>query len=240
MVDTLLRDDTRELRVIISESSDPAINLSLEANIFNCVEEQRSLNTLLFYVDSPCLVRGRTRSTSYGWYNEALASRLGISVYTRLTGGGVVYHDEGNLNWSFIIGVKDSFLSPKRVFQEGSKYIVKSLNKLGLEAHYSPPNRIDIDNSKVSGMAAYSTNRTLLVHGTLLIDTDLELLNQLCIPPPDCPKVVNISEHMQIQTSDVINTILNTLVETGFKPQFTDGTEDVCQPIESLRFDKLA
>jgi lipoate-protein ligase A len=219
VVDTLLRDDSKELRVVLSETKDPAVNLSLEAQLFELVEREEISNTLLFYVDSPSLVRGRTKSPAYGWYNEELAQRLGISVYSRITGGGVVYHDTGNLNWCFIIRVKECFLSPKKVFEEGSKYIVKSLNKLGLKACYSPPNRIDLDNSKISGMAAHSSTKTLLVHGTLLINTDLNLLNRLCIPPPSCPKVTNISEYIPIQLEDALNSIIDTLVEAGFKPK---------------------
>jgi len=222
VVDTLLRDDAGELRVIVSESTDPAANLSLEAGLFERVERGESSDSLLFYVNSTCLVRGRTRSPSYGWYNEELAQRLGIRVYSRITGGGVVYHDLGNLNWSFILRVKEGFLSPRKVFEEGSKYIVKSLNTLGLEAHYSPPNRIDIANSKISGMAAYSSVKTLLVHGTLLINTDLKLLNRLCIPPPGCPKVTNIREYAPIQIEDAINCIINTLLKAGFKPRFAE------------------
>lgn len=233
MVDALLRSNVRELQVVVSGSRDPAVNLSLESYLFERVERGESSDTLLFYVDSPCLVRGRTKSPTYGWYNEELAQRLGISVYTRITGGGVVYHDEGNLNWCFIVGVKDCFLAPKKVFQEGSKYIVESLNKLGLEAYYSPPNRIDLDGSKISGMAAYSSGRTLLVHGTLLIDTDLELLNQLCIPPPGCPKVVNIGDYAQIQAADLVKIVFETLVGGGFRLLSMDV--DDADTIRSLR-----
>ncbi|MEM0322179.1 MAG: hypothetical protein QW613_07300 [Thermoprotei archaeon] len=217
MVEALLGGYTKELGVLISQTTDPAQNLSLEATLFQAVEQGIFEDTLVFYVNSSCLVRGRTKSPSYGWYNEELATRLGIRVYTRITGGGVVYHDEGNLNWSFILRPKEVFLSPKKVFHEGSKHIVAALNALDLKAHYSPPNRIDLAGFKVSGMAAYSSIKALLVHGTLLVNTDLNLLNRLCIPPPGCPSVTNLSEHAQVRFGDIVQATVSSLIQAGFK-----------------------
>ncbi|MDG6911456.1 MAG: hypothetical protein JRN18_03835, partial [Nitrososphaerota archaeon] len=74
------------------------------------------------------------------------------------------------------------------------RYLVEGLLRLGVRAEFSPPNRIDVEGRKVSGLAARSTPRAVLVHGTLLLDSDLERLNRLCIPPKGCPPVANLSQ----------------------------------------------
>jgi len=177
-----------------------------------------------FWVNSQCLVRGEARSAKYGWYHEDVAARMKVPVLTRSTGGGVVYHDEGNLNWSFFLRNSGPFLSPTAAFEIGSKFVVKALGSRGVSAQFSPPNRIDISGRKVSGMAARFTVRTILVHGTLLIDSDLEKLNALCVPPLGCPPVTNLTEWTRtISMSDVVDSVAAALEDSGFRVRTVDN-----------------
>ena len=196
---------------------DPVTNLHRESEIFRAVDDGRLPECARFWVNSQCLVRGKARNPRYGWYNEELAKDMGVQVIERESGGGVVYHDEGNLNWSFFLKINGSFLSPTAAFDQASKFVVPALGRLGVKAGFSPPNRIDVSGYKVSGMAARSTVRTLLVHGTLLLNADLDKLNRLCIPPPGCPPVSNLRRWSKnIDEQAVKQKISDILVQSGF------------------------
>lgn len=213
----------RELLAYFDKTRDPHENLAREEEIFNWVEEESLPELVRLWVNSECLVRGKAKSAKYGWYNEVLAQELKIPVVLRGTGGGVVFHDAGNLNWSLFLRTSGAFLSPIAAFDQGSKYVVKALWKLGAQAKFSPPNRIDVTGYKVSGMAAKSTVHTLLVHGTLLLDSDLEKLNRLCIPPPDCPPVANLTTWVKgIEAAKVFGALVDVLKESGFDVNVVD------------------
>ncbi|MCS7118163.1 MAG: hypothetical protein NZ957_05210 [Thaumarchaeota archaeon] len=191
MLPSFLREG--RVTVLISSSIDPELNLQLEDVILSFVENGEFGTVCRFWVNSECLVSGSVRHHSYGWYREDLADRMGVRVFKRSTGGGVVYHDLGNLNWSFYIR-KDvaSFLPPVNVFKEAADVICGVLRQFGIEARFTFPNRIDVNGHKVSGMAGLSKPKSILVHGTLLIASDISKLNLLCIRPPGCPPVTNL------------------------------------------------
>lgn len=183
-----------QVHLLRDMESDPTLNMTREKELFRLVENSERIETVRFWANSDCLVRGKARDARYGWYNEGLAKELGVRVLLRETGGGVVYHDSGNLNWSIFARSEGGFQSPAKLFGEASRYMVEGLLRLGVRAEFSPPNRIDVEGRKVSGLAARSTPRAVLVHGTLLLDSDLERLNRLCIPPKGCPPVANLSQ----------------------------------------------
>jgi lipoate-protein ligase A len=215
-----------ELLVYFDKTRDPVRNLSREEELFRKVESRDLPELVRFWVNSECLVRGRVRNARYGWYDENLAREMGTKVVERSTGGGAVYHDEGNLNWSFFLRNNGSFLSPTAMFSRASSYIVRALGKLGVEARFAPPNRIDVSDHKVSGMAARSTSRALLVHGTLLLNSNLERLNMLCIPPQGCPPVANVSEWANgVDASSVVGAVATVLKDSGYRVQMTDSIE---------------
>jgi len=213
----------RELLVHFDPTHDPASNLMRETELFARVDGGVLSEVARFWVNSECLVRGEARNAKYGWYREDVAAKMRIPVLTRSTGGGVVFHDEGNLNWSFFLRNSGPLLSPTAAFDAGSKYIVKALESQGIHAKFSPPNRIDVSGRKVSGMAARFTVRTILVHGTLLIDSDLEKLNALCVPPAGCPPVSNLTEWAShINAAAMVDSVTEALRDSGFHVRIVD------------------
>lgn len=207
---------SKDLRFIISETTDPKVNLITEEVILNAVNEGLVVNTIMLWVNDRCLVAGRG-SKGYGWYHEDLAMQLGINVYKRITGGGVVYHDRGNLNWSFFIRHENKNIDIIDLFREPAEIIINALKRLGVEAYFMPPNRIEFKGYKISGMASYVKRNAVLVHGTLLVRSNLEELNKLCIPPLNSPPVTNLAywiEGLTIPT--IINSIEEVLRMYGF------------------------
>ena len=210
-----------EIRVTFDSGRDPADNLAREEELFQSMQKGGATDLARFWVDGPCLVRGKARNPKYGWYREATARELGVSVFERTTGGGVVYHDEGNLNWSSFLKNAGRLLSPTQMFEDASRHLIRALGALGVPAAFAPPNRIDVQGRKVSGMAARSTPALRLVHGTLLIDSDLEKLNRLCIPPVGCPPVANIKEWTgPIEAADVVSAFVKSARASGTKVHF--------------------
>jgi lipoate---protein ligase len=214
-----------KILVLFSRSRDPARNLAREDELLRLAEEGEDAELLRFWINSECLVRGKARNPRYGWYDEALARSLGVKVIERTTGGGVVYHDEGNLNWSFFLKNSGRLLSPTQMFEGVSKYVIGALDELGVPARFAPPNRIDVHGRKVSGMAARSTPKVRLVHGTLLVDSDLERLNRLCIPPAGCPPVANVKEWAgRVDVADVAKAFVKALRDAGAKVGLAKGS----------------
>jgi len=212
--------------VYLDATRDPVKNLAREEEIFRRVERRELPELVRLWSNSECLVRGRAKSSSYGWYNENLAKEEGILVVERPTGGGVVYHDEGNLNWSFFFRNSGTFPSPRSMFERTSDFVVKSLGRLGVAASFAPPNRIDVSGRKVSGMAARSSARALLVHGTLLLDSNLERLNALCIPPVGCPPVANVGEWVEgVDATKVLDALVGVLRDSGYNVEATDPVQ---------------
>ena len=99
-----------------------------------------------------------------------------------MSGGGAVYHDMGNINFSFVVDYrKEDFNSIERF----AKAIVKALGKLGINAEFSGRNDITIDGKKFSGNAQYVTKNRILHHGTLLFDSDLSVLSKVLNVKPE-------------------------------------------------------
>jgi lipoate-protein ligase A len=210
--------ENREILIISDRIRDPVKNLFREEKLFHQFEAGKLPEVARFWTNSECLIRGKVRNRRYGWYNEKLAKKIGVRVLERSTGGGVVYQDEGNLNWAFYLRTGGLFLSPTTLFGQASKYVVDALEDLGVEANFSPPNRIDVGGCKVSGMAAKSTKHSALVHGTLLLRSDLDQLNRLCIPPPGCPPVENLSHWAtNIHPSIVVDSVVKALRKSGYR-----------------------
>src|SRR5699024_5251129 len=103
--------------------------------------------------------------------NTEYVDKNGIKVVRRLSGGGAVYHDEGNLNFSFI--TKDDGKS----FHDFAKFtqpVVEALNNIGVPAELIGRNDLLVDGRKISGNAQFSTKGRMFSHGTLMFDSEIE------------------------------------------------------------------
>lgn len=150
------------------EITDPSINLALEEYILQNFGEQDTY--LLFYVNKPSIIIGRNQNTIEE-INTDYVDDNGIKVVRRLSGGGAVYHDEGNLNFSFI--TKDDGDS----FQDFAKFtqpMVEALNNIGVPAALEGRNDLAVKGRKISGNAMFSTKGRMFSHGTLMLDSEIE------------------------------------------------------------------
>ncbi|MFC4411525.1 lipoate--protein ligase [Chungangia koreensis] len=149
--------------------NDPQINLAIEEFILNNMDVENEPH-FMFYVNEPSIIIGRNQNTAEE-INTEYVDANGIKVVRRLSGGGAVYHDLNNLNYSFI--TKDDGES-FRNFKKFTDPIVEALGKMGVQAQLSGRNDIEVEGKKVSGNAQFSTKGRMYSHGTLMFKTDVE------------------------------------------------------------------
>ena len=149
--------------------TDPRSNLALEEYLLRHVRLEEPI--LLFYVNEPSVIIGRNQNPLAEIDPDYVAAN-GIHVVRRLTGGGAVYHDLGNLNFSFITtGAKNL-----HNFQLFTEPVIRVLNQLGVPAELHGKSDIYTGGKKMSGNAQYLTGQRMVSHGTILFDSDLEAL----------------------------------------------------------------
>jgi len=148
--------------------TDPRINLALEEYVLR--NKRREESFLLFYINEPSIIIGRNQNTLEE-INHEYVREHGIHVVRRVSGGGAVYHDLGNLNFSIIT---DYAMERFNNYEYFTKPVVDVLRSLGVPAEVSGRNDILVDERKISGNAQFTTGGRMLSHGTVLFDSNLE------------------------------------------------------------------
>ena len=149
--------------------TDPRINLAIEEYALNTMDVEKD-SFLLFYINQPSIIIGRNQNTIEE-INTDFVEQNGIIPVRRLSGGGAVYHDLGNLNFSFLTKDDgDSF----RNFKKFTQPVVDALQKMGVDAELSGRNDILAGGKKISGNAQFSTRGRMFSHGTLMFDTEID------------------------------------------------------------------
>ncbi len=149
--------------------TDPRINLAIEEYVLKNMDIEKD-DFLLFYINQPSIIIGKNQNTIEE-INTDYVEENGVIVVRRLSGGGAVYHDLGNLNFSFL--TKDdgnSFHNYKKFTQP----VVDALANLGVNAELSGRNDILAEGRKVSGNAQFATKGRMFSHGTLMFDTEID------------------------------------------------------------------
>jgi lipoate---protein ligase len=148
--------------------TDPRINLAIEEYALKNLDINETY--LLFYINEPSIIIGKNQN-SIEEINTDYVEKGGIHVVRRLSGGGAVYHDLGNLNFSFI--TKDDGESFHN-FRKFTEPVVEALKKLGVNAELSGRNDLLAEGRKISGNAQFSTKGRMFSHGTLLFNSEME------------------------------------------------------------------
>lgn len=154
----------------LNDSTDPWYNLAFEEYIFRTVRET---DVFLLWQNSPCVVAGSAQNLCRE-VRPTLLRKLGVPMLRRISGGGTVYHDLGNVNYSIITaqtGPTD--------YVKSLAPVVEALNRIGVPARMRGVCDLAIGERKISGSAQRSADGRLLHHGTLLFETDLDMLERI-------------------------------------------------------------
>ena len=154
---------------IRNDSNNPHFNLALEEYFLKNFKGEEYF--ILWQNDSAIII-GRNQNTIEE-INKDYVEANNIKVVRRLSGGGAVYHDLGNLNFTFIVGANESNVNNFKKFTDS---IVDSLDKIGVKAEFTGRNDITIEGKKFSGNSQYYFKDRLLHHGTILFNSDLSVV----------------------------------------------------------------
>ena len=168
----------KQIVYIEVETLDPTFNLALEEYVFEHMPRENEY--FLTWRNDNAIIIGRHQNTA-AEINAEYVEANGISVVRRLSGGGAVYHDLGNLNFTFIVDAEPGQKVDLRRFCQP---IADTLCELGANAMVDGRNDILIDGMKISGNAQYVRQGRVMHHGTILFDSDMTVLSQALKPDP--------------------------------------------------------
>ena len=181
-------------------TTDPSYNLAMEQYVFDCLPRDR-MYFMLWQNDNSIIV-GKYQNTLSEINLEAV-ERRGIRVVRRLSGGGAVYHDMGNLNFTFITDAASGTALDMKLFCQP---VVRTLAALGVHAEVNGRNDITIDGKKFSGNSQYLRQGRVMHHGTIMFNSDLSVVSEaLQVDPTKFQtkgvrsvrsRVTNVADHL--------------------------------------------
>lgn len=226
-------------------TTDAAFNLAAEEYIFEKLPKDRAW--FMLWQNDRAVIIGRYQNTR-AEINEEYLRANGIKPVRRLSGGGAVYHDLGNLNFTFITDAGDSETLDMRLFCEP---IAAALEQMGVNAEINGRNDITIDGKKFSGNAQYIKDGRTMHHGTIMFSSDLSVLgNALKADPAKLEskgiksvrsRVTNVSEHVRgdMSLEEFRALLIKYVAEEQGGEEYRLSKEDIAA-IEKLRDEKYA
>lgn len=232
------------MRIIINNNTNPYFNLATEEYLFREATE----DIFMLWQDEPCIVVGKNQNTLQEInYDYVTAHQL--PVVRRLSGGGAVFHDLGNINFTFIQSGASHLFNDFKAF---TLPIIDVLRTLGVNAEFSGRNDLLIDGKKFSGNAQYRHKDRVLHHGTLLFSSEIKDLSQALNPKEAkfegksvksvISRVTNISQHLPepLELTAFIRLIQNHIAELDPSNHLVPLTTDEITSIKALSDSKYA
>lgn len=229
---------------IVNNSTDPYFNLALEEYLL--MDREHREEYFMLWQDRPVVVVGRNQNTLKEINLEAVKDKK-IEVVRRLTGGGAVYHDDGNLNFTYIIN-DDRHTGFD--FARFTGPIIDALETIGIRAENSGRNDITIQGRKFSGNAQYRWKNRVLHHGTLMFASDTDAMTEILNADPSKlvskgvdsvrSRVTNIKEHLQrdLTLPQFREILVQNFRNAGVLEKERELSEDELHAVEKLRREK--
>lgn len=226
------------MRGISSHSHDPYFNLAAEEYLL----KEYPSDCFMLYRNSKSVVVGKHQNT-LAEVNYPYLRRMGIPVVRRLSGGGTVFHDLGNVNFLFI---REGEVGKLVDFRRHLMPVLDILHQMSIPAEYGGRNDLLINGRKISGNAEHVYHNRTLHHGTLLFSSDLEMLEQAIMVKPGLyedravrsvrSQVCNISESLnkQMPVDLFEKALFGALAERQTGTIVQPFTREETQAIEAL------
>lgn len=208
-----------QARVYLSASTNPYENLAYEEALLMRGDDEISLLT---YQNQDCVIVGRNQDVWQECCPQTLA-RDNICLLRRVTGGGAVYHDCGNLNFAYLF--------PKQAIpvHQPLQWVMQALQKIGIKAAENPHHALFIKNQKFSGTASCIKKDRVLFHGTLLVSSNLDRLqSSLTGGTSTNPKAVKSNPSDVVNLSTVCPGVSIAQIQKLLQDDFNERFE--CKP----------
>lgn len=225
-------------------STDPYFNIATDEYIFKHIKE----DCFMLWRNDNAIIVGKHQNT-LAEINTDYVEQNGIKVVRRLSGGGAVYHDLGNLNFTFTRTGDDSNLVD---FRRYTLPIIAVLQSLGVNAKFEGRNDLTIDGKKFSGNAEHIFKNKVLHHGTLLYSSEMKNVGGALKVSPlkykdraikSIPKrVTNISEHLKepLSLDAFTDKIMDYILANFEDAKIYEFTEEDIKAIQKIRDEKYA
>lgn len=227
------------MKLITTENTRPAYNLAAEEYIL----KNKRGDIFFLWRNAPAIIIGKNQN-AYSEINIEYVKKNNIEVIRRLTGGGAVFHDLGNINFSFFTDSKEG---EDVSFERFTAPIVDFLRSLGLNAAFAGRNDIQLDGMKISGNAQTRLGGRFLHHGTLLFGASMaDMSAALNVHPLKISskgiksvsaRVTNISEHLQEKMD--VTAFMALLLEYISRTQ-SDAERYILTPADLAGIDSIA
>ena len=229
--------------LINNDNTNPYFNFALEEYLLKKTDK----DLFRLWMCDPCISVGKNQNT-ISEINSDYVRKNSIPIVRRQSGGGAVFHDLGNLNFTFISCNNNSFSDFKRFTQP----IIDLLKTLGINAEFSGRNDLLIDGKKFSGNAQYNYKNKVIHHGTLLFSSQISnLSNALKVKPIKLEskgiksvksRVTNISEHLDkpMSISEFRDSVMNYVFSLNSNNSYFNLTEKDIENVNKLSKEKYS
>ena len=229
--------------LINNNNTNPYFNFALEEYLLKKTNE----DLFRLWMCDPCISVGKNQNT-ISEINADYVKENSIPIVRRLSGGGAVFHDLGNLNFTFISCNNNSFSDFKKFTQP----IINLLKTLGINAEFSGRNDLLINGKKFSGNAQYNYKNKVIHHGTLLFSSQISnLSNALKVKPIKLEskgiksvksRVTNISDHLYtpMDISEFRSLLMNYVYSTNSSNLYYELTEEDINNVNKLSEEKYS
>lgn len=233
------------MKYIDWKETDPQKNLAFEEYVFNQMDKDESY--FLLWQNDNAVIVGKHQNTIEE-INQEYIKENDIKVVRRLSGGGAVYHDLGNLNFTFIVNEAGQ---EQFDFQTFTLPLVEALKTLGVNAEFNSRNDLAIDGKKFSGNSQYAKRGRILHHGTILFNSNLATIQSALKVKQDKieskgiksvkSRVTNIVDYLDedYTLEDFKAALLKAMFENENLEMITLLEEEI-QAIEQLKTEKYA
>lgn len=230
------------MKTVINDSTNPYYNLALEEFLL----KNDSITEDLFYVwrNDKSIVIGRNQNPFLEVDMDYVLKNK-IPIVRRISGGGTVFQDLGNINFTFITNNISEHLNNYHYFLDP---VIKILNNLGLKTYFVEKSHIYLEHKKISGNAQSYYKNKVIHHGTLLFDSNLEILS-LCLKPrydnqnvikSVMAKTTNIKSYLNLEaeTSEFMEYLLSNVFVDDYRSHIMELSDDDKNRVEKLVLEK--
>ena len=219
---------TEKWRLLKTEDETAFTNMAIDYAVLTASSTGKVPPTVRFYTWKPSAISIGYFQSLEEEVDTKMCKKLGVDYVRRITGGGAVYH-EHELTYSIVIP-ESHHMIPKNILQSYGRIcgaVIKGLKNLGVESEYAPINDIVTNGKKISGNAQTRKIKTVLQHGTVLTDVDVEKMFSLLKVPSEKIKDKLITDVKQRVTSlkDILGEKVSfqevaKAMKTGFEEEF--------------------